>query len=385
MSESNSPPAALEIPLSGIPWIERLEDHNKKIDEYLQNCIFRGCNIEGTVYQKRVILEAMFRRVPIADATLPTGQGHLLTWELLSPVCGSRYLGLIISSLLTDDLALSTSRKYMNVLRDFCEYVQAKPYVPGEGHVGIADKYGPIIVPFSKYDLPIHAADRPGRTRHALAPRLCDDFFEFLRVDYIPNHALAHVAARNYTAIVFQIETGARNSELVGIRSDDDIRDINSPKSRVRLFGKGAAYSGKRPRWVPLTPFAAEVLKTFQTVFKPMFPKSLENDYLFLNEDGSRLTKYWYWKTFRKIVDLAIAAGVQVPGALRPHDLRRTYATNELEKNPLAYRKVLKYLGHSYPSSAAPYLIATDEDVDEQQSDLIDIFVDPYIERKGED
>jgi hypothetical protein len=41
---------------------------------------------------------------------------------------------------------------------------------------------------------------------------------------------------------------------------------------------------------------------------------------------------------------------------------------------------VLKHLGHSYPSSAAPYLIATDEDVEEQQGDLIDIFIDPYIE-----
>jgi len=46
---------------------------------------------------------------------------------------------------------------------------------------------------------------------------------------------------------------------------------------------------------------------------------------------------------------------------------------------------VLKHLGHSYPSSAAPYLIATDEDVEEQQGDLIDIFIDPYIESRGKD
>lgn len=72
---------------------------------------------------------------------------------------------------------------------------------------------------------------------------------------------------------------------------------------------------------------------------------------------------------------------MQVPDDLRPHDLRRTFATNELQKNPLAYRKVLKHLGHSYPSSAAPYLIATDEDVEEEQGDLIDIFVDPHIDK----
>jgi len=67
---------------------------------------------------------------------------------------------------------------------------------------------------------------------------------------------------------------------------------------------------------------------------------------------------------------------------IRPHDLRRTFATNKLEKNPLAYRKVLKQLGHSSPSSAAPYLIATDADVEEEQGDLIDIYVAPYIDKK---
>jgi integrase len=103
---------------------------------------------------------------------------------------------------------------------------------------------------------------------------------------------------------------------------------------------------------------------------------------LFLNEDGTRLTKFLYYKTFRKIVELARDAGVQLPVDIRLHDLRRTFATNKLEKTPLAYRKVLKHLGHSSPSSAAPYLIATDEDVEEEQGDLIDIFVDPYIDKK---
>jgi hypothetical protein len=47
------------------------------------------------------------------------------------------------------------------------------------------------------------------------------------------------------------------------------------------------------------------------------------------------------------------------------------------------YRKVLRNLGHTYPSSAAPYLIATDADVEDEQGDLIDIFVNPHIEKRG--
>lgn len=35
--------------LSAIPWEERLKDHNNKINEYLQNRLFRGCAFETTV------------------------------------------------------------------------------------------------------------------------------------------------------------------------------------------------------------------------------------------------------------------------------------------------------------------------------------------------
>lgn len=385
MTKANGLSTEFEMSGSGVPWKERLEDHNNKIDEYLQNCIFRGCSVDGTIYQREVLLQSIFRRVPIADTTHPTGHGHLLLPDLLSPSLGSHYLSLIVASLLADDLALATRRRYMNDLHDFCTYVLAKPHVPGLNGLTIVDKYGPITAPFSKYDLPIHSTDQPRRKRYALGPNLRDNLFEFLRVDYLPVQSLPHMGARNFAAIILQTELGARSSELLGIRSEGDSCDIDRSKNRVRLFGKGSAYSGKRIRWVPLTPLAAEVLRIFQEAFKPMFPKSPQSDYLFLNEDGSRLTKFWYWKTFRKIVDLAIKAGVPLPDDLRPHDLRRTYATNKLEKEPLAYRKVLKHLGHSYPSSAAPYLIATDEDVEEQQSDLIDIFVDPYIDKKEEE
>jgi integrase len=151
----------------------------------------------------------------------------------------------------------------------------------------------------------------------------------------------------------------------------------------VRLFGKAKPFSGKRVRIVPPTPFAMEVLRVFENIFKPMFLQRAASEYLFLSEDGDRLTANQYYKTFKKIIELALDAGVPVPEKLRPHDLRRTSSTNDLEENPLAHRKVLRNLGHTYPSSAAPYLIATDADVEDELGDLIDIFVDPYIEKRG--
>jgi integrase len=126
-----------------------------------------------------------------------------------------------------------------------------------------------------------------------------------------------------------------------------------------------------------------EVLHVFERIFKPMFPRDPAGEYLFLNEYGGRLPVRQFFRNFRMIVEVAREAGVPIPEDLRPHDLRRTFATNELERNPWAYRQVLRNLGHTHPSSAAPYVIATDADVEDQHGDLIDIFVDPYIEKRG--
>ena len=141
---------------------------------------------------------------------------------------------------------------------------------------------------------------------------------------------------------------------------------------------------GPRARIIPVgLTDVITVLGVFEKIFKPMFPQGAASEYLFLDKDGDRLTKNQYYGNFRKIVELARDAGLPLPENIRPHDLRRTCATNKLEENPLAYRKVLRFLGHTYPSSAAPYLIATDADVEDEQGDLIDIFVSPYIDKRG--
>jgi integrase len=328
-------------------------------------------------------LKHLFDLVQVEDPNHPHGRRQILVWEFLDPARGSSRLGMLTSLLLQDDLAHGTRRKYLCELRAFCNYVLAKPNIPGSSELTIIEKYGPIAMTFTKYDLPVHAHDRPTKPRYALSPALLKEFYEFLRTEYLPSHSLPHLGARDYTAIVLQAEIGARTSELMGIRSSGESCDINWERGRVRLFGKAKPFSGKRIRTVLLTPFAMEVLRVFEKIFKPMFPRRAASDHLFRNEDGNRLTGKQYYEKFPEIVELARDAGVPIPEKLRPHDLRRTCSTNEIEKNPQAYRKVLRNLGHTYPSSAAPYLIATDADVEDEQGDLIDIFVNPHIEKRG--
>lgn len=372
----NSPPSA-------VPWEERLEDHENKIEEYLRNCQFRGCNPKTTIKTTRSALNSLFRRAVIADQGHPRGGRQLLFWELLDPQRGPYRLGLITTSLVSDDLAPDTIRKYMCDLRYFCEYVLTKPHVPGAGGTTFTQKYGPMGLPFTKYDLPTHAQDKPRRKRYALSPKLRDDFFELLRTDYLPNHPTPHVGARNYSAVVFMAETGARVSEMMSVRSGGEGRDVDYPRERVRLLGKAKPYSGKRIRSVPLTPLAAGVISVFEKTFRPMFIAAAVSEYLFPGERRQQLTKSEFWAAFREMVAFAREAGLPIPEDLTPHDLRRTFATNELERNPLGYRRLLRKLGHSYPSSTAPYIIACDEDEEEGRDDLLEIFVDPYVEKRG--
>ena len=198
-----------------------------KIEEYLQNLVFRGCTYETTIRSSRAVLNHLFDRLQIEDPNHPRGRRQILVWELLDPGLGSSRLGSLISLLLQDNLAHGTRRKYIRELRSFCDYVLAKPNIPGSSELTIIEKYGPIALTFTKYDLPMHAQDRPTKPRYALSAALRDDFYEFMRTEYLPNHALPHLGAQDYTAIVLQAEIGARTSELLGIRSSGESCDID--------------------------------------------------------------------------------------------------------------------------------------------------------------
>jgi len=379
MTQTNNSDRGYDEILGLIPWAERIGDHDNKIDEYLRNCIFRGYSEDTSIKKIKSALKRIFQRVEIEDATHEEGRRQLLFWEILHPELGSCRLGLIITSLLQDNLAPDTQRQYMIHLRNFCDYVVAKPNLAGNAHETIEEKYGPISSTFTKYDLPIHCQDKPSKPRHALSMPLRDEFYECLRTIYLPGHGVPYVAARNYTIVILKAETGARISEVLGIRESD----IDWPRGRVRVFGKAKPGSGKRIRWINLSPLSIEVLRVFEKVFRPMFQAASGSDYLFINEAGTQFKSNRFWKSFKVMVQKAREAGVDVPLDLKPHDLRRTYATIELEKNPLGYRKLLKQLGHTYPSSVAPYLVATDDDVEEAQSDVLDMFLDPKINKQG--
>ena len=78
-----------------IPWEEQLQDHTRKLEEYLQNLLFRGCTLETTIRSSRAVLNHLFDRLQIQDPNHPRGIRQLLVWELLDPGLGSSRLGLL--------------------------------------------------------------------------------------------------------------------------------------------------------------------------------------------------------------------------------------------------------------------------------------------------
>src|SRR5215218_4937799 len=124
-----------------ISWEEQLHDHNQKIEEYLQNLLFRGRTYESTIKSSKAVLNHLFDRLQIEDPNHPRGHRQILVWELLDPGLGSSRLGSLITLLLQDKLAHGTRRKYMGELRSFCDYVLAKPNIPGSSELTIIEKY----------------------------------------------------------------------------------------------------------------------------------------------------------------------------------------------------------------------------------------------------
>jgi len=174
--EPANPTSPIEPQPRSILREEQLQDHTRKLEEYLQNLLFRGCTLETTIRSSRAVLNHLFDRLQIKDPTHPRGIRQLLVWELLDPGLGSSRLGLLISLLLEDDLAHGTRRKYIRELRSFCDYVLAKPNIPGSAVLTISEKYGPITQTFTKYDVPMYVQDMPTQRRYALSATLRDEF-----------------------------------------------------------------------------------------------------------------------------------------------------------------------------------------------------------------
>jgi integrase/recombinase XerD len=138
--------------------------------------------------------------------------------------------------------------------------------------------------------------------------------------------------------------TGIRVSELVSL----NVSDVNLNMGFLKCFGKG-----KKERMVPIGQFAIDHLANYIERSRMYIKRNANEEALFLNYHGKRLTRQGFWKIIKKYSELA-----HINKEITPHTLRHSFATHLLE-NGADLRSVQEMLGHSDISTTQIYTHVT--------------------------
>ena len=146
----------------------------------------------------------------------------------------------------------------------------------------------------------------------------------------------ARTGIRDQALLLLLYNTGARASEIVNLKVSD-LRLDDSPQ--VRLLGKG-----QKHRSCPLWPETAEALRVH---LQQRIPRDPRCEQVFLNANGSPLTRFGIRHVLRKYVAKAQSACPSLASKrVSPHTLRHTTAMHLLrsgnEVNMVSY-----WLGHA--------------------------------------
>lgn len=145
---------------------------------------------------------------------------------------------------------------------------------------------------------------------------------------------------RNKALLELIYGSGLRVSELLDIK----IEDIHLNQSYVIVEGKG-----NKERMVPISDMANIALRKYIVDARENILKENKTNYLFLNQDGTRLSRQGFFKVLKKIANDA-----GVTSECSPHTLRHSFATHLLE-NGMDLRTLQLLLGHEDISTTQIY------------------------------
>ncbi len=151
---------------------------------------------------------------------------------------------------------------------------------------------------------------------------------------------------RNKAMLELMYSSGLRVSELINL----NVNDIDLKNASVRIFGKGS-----KERIVPLDDYALEALTNYILYHRTSLFKHGENNYLFLNNHGNKMTRQGFFKILQKI-----AKEKGIKSELSPHTLRHSFATHLL-KHGADLRSIQELLGHSDISTTQIYTHITSD------------------------
>jgi len=145
--------------------------------------------------------------------------------------------------------------------------------------------------------------------------------------------------ARDKAMLELLYATGIRVTELISL----NIEDINLDLGFIRCS------NSSKERVIPIGSVALNSLTKYINDHRTSFIKNQNEQSLFLNYYGNRLTRQGFWKIIKSYTEQA-----QIGKTITPHTLRHSFATH-LIQNGADLRSVQEMLGHSDISTTQIY------------------------------
>lgn len=175
------------------------------------------------------------------------------------------------------------------------------------------------------------------------SPKIEKKFPEILTVDEVetllamPNECDPK-GARDKAMLEVLYATGIRVTELINL----NVEDVNVMLNYIKC-------NGTKERIVPIGKLATEALSNYLNNYRHLLLKVEEENALFLNLRGERLTRQGFWKVIKYYADLA-----EIKKEITPHTLRHSFAAHLIE-NGADLKSVQQMLGHSDISTTQIY------------------------------
>ena len=147
--------------------------------------------------------------------------------------------------------------------------------------------------------------------------------------------------------------SGLRVSEMINL----DVRDVNVDELYLRCMGKGS-----KERIVPLYQRVVDVVQDYVANGRSelLVPNNRNEQALFLNRRGDRLTRQGFWLILK-----SHARNAGIGQTITPHTLRHSFATHLLAGGA-SLRNVQEFLGHASISTTQIYTHITSERIKEE-------------------
>jgi len=212
-------------------------------------------------------------------------------------------------------------RRHLSALKQFYEFLQREQSL--------------AVNPMDRIEFP----QTPKRLPKSLTAGEIDALFQTTLVN-TAKEPDSYLPLRDQTMLMLMYASGLRVSELCSLK----LVDLDLRSQILKITGKGS-----KTRLVPFSQSLVTLLKSYLNMRKIFLNDHADSEYVFLNYQGTRLSRQTFWKTLK-----TLAIQSHISSELSPHRLRHSFASHLLESG-LSLRSLQILLGHADISTTEIY------------------------------